>query len=455
MQQSFFESSSDSPQSDAQENEPLAARMRPTELDEVLGQEHLLGAGRVLRRTIESGRIGSLVLWGPPGTGKTSLAHVIARRVKRPVATLSAVSSGIGELRKVVDEAQRRRPSGVVLILDEVHRWNKAQQDSLLPVIESGLVTLIGLTSENPYFDLVPALRSRLRILHLEPLSTDQLRSVLNRALADPDHGLGNWQLEIEDSALDALVQTSGGDARQALNGLEAAALLVRQSGDRSRITVETVREALQQRNVRHDRAGDDHYQTISAFIKSLRGSDPDAAIFWLAVLLKGGEEPRFIARRMVISAAEDIGMADPQALVQAEAVARAVEHVGMPEAQLILASGTVYLATAPKSNSAAKALWSAQQSIENGISIEVPLQLRNASFEGAKGLGYGVDYQYSHDFAENDPQRYAQRYLPDGVDLTLYEPRLEGREIEIGERLREKRRLRSEGRAKREEGDT
>jgi len=448
VQQSFFDSEMQSTSSNAHTRGPLAARMRPSQLDEVVGQEHLLGPGHVLRQMIESGQIGSLVFWGPPGTGKTSLALVIARRVQRPVATLSAVSAGIAELRKVVEDAQRRRPSGVVLILDEVHRWNKAQQDSLLPVIESGLVTLIGLTSENPYFDLVPALRSRLRILHLEPLTADHLRVLLRRALSDSERGLGDMGLDIEDAALKALVQTAGGDARQALNGLEAAALLTAQTNHQRTITLETVREALQQRNLRHDRAGDDHYQTISAFIKSLRGSDPDAAIYWLAVLLKGGEEPRFIARRMVILAAEDVGMADPQALVHAEAVARAVEHVGMPEAQLILAAGVIYLATAPKSNSAAKALWSAQQAIESGTSIEVPLHLRNRSFQGAQELGYGVNYEYSHDFAANDPRRYAQRYLPDGVELRFFEPRTEGREIEIAERLREIHALREKGQA-------
>lgn len=445
MQQSFFENTTQSKQAEDGEATPLAARMRPRTLDDVIGQEHLLGPGKVLRRAIESNHLGSLILWGPPGTGKTSLAHVIARSTKRPVATLSAVSSGTADLRKIVEEARKHRPAGVVLIIDEVHRWNKAQQDALLPTIESGLVTLVGLTSENPYFDLIPALRSRLRVLRLEPLAPAQIQAILQRTLNDVDRGLGGLDIQLDDAALEAIVRASGGDARTALNALEASVLLATRDDQVAHVTVDVVREATQQRSVRHDRSGDDHYQTVSAFIKSMRGSDPDAAVFWLAKMLRAGEDPRFIARRMVILAAEDVGLADPQAIAVAEAVARSVEHVGMPEAQLILAEGVIYLATAPKSNAAAKALWNAQAAIEAGASLEVPLHLRNASFQGARALGYGTDYAYSHDFSEDDPRRYQQRYLPNGVDQEFFLPTQHGFEREIASRLQKIRAARSD----------
>ncbi|HEX2173285.1 MAG TPA: replication-associated recombination protein A, partial [Dehalococcoidia bacterium] len=405
----------------AQPGAPLAARMRPCSLDEFVGQTDLVGPGRALRRAIESGRLGSIVLWGPPGSGKTTLAGILVGLHGGRADYLSAVTAGVAELRKVIAAARSDRGRGrrTVLVVDEIHRWSKAQQDALLPSVEDGTILLIGLTSENPYFDIIAPLRSRLRIYRLEPLTAGDLHAILMRALTDPDRGLGRPEAELDPAAAEALVATSGGDARMMLNGLEAAAVL---APDRI-IDEATVREALQRRSVRYDRAGDDHYQTASAFIKSLRGCDPDAAIFYLAKMIDAGEEPRFIARRLVILASEDIGNADPPALVLAEAAARAVEHVGMPESGLILAQATTYLACAPKSNASARALWAAQAAIEAGANLEVPLHLRNASFGGAKGLGYGRGYEYIHDFPPDDPRRYQQRFLPDGVDGPFYDP--------------------------------
>jgi putative ATPase len=452
---------------------PLAARMRPRTLDEFVGQEHLLGEGRVLRRTVETGRLGSLILWGPPGVGKTTLANLLADTAGRPVHHLSGVTAGVADLRKLVDATGRGGGSSLVLVLDEAHRWTKTQQDALLPAVEDGRVILIGLTTENPYFDLVPALRSRLRILRLEPLTGDQLRALLARALTDRARGLGDLHLTLTPDALELLVDASGGDARTALNGLEAAAALASgQASDVRRqasgepgvseqspettqlaarstqhsptpISVETVAEAIQRRALRYDRAGDDHYQTISAFIKSIRGSDPDAAVFWLAKMLAAGEDPRFIARRIVIAASEDIGNADPVGLMLATSAYEAIERVGMPEAGIILAHAVTYCASAPKSNAAYLALKAAQATIEAGANLEVPLHLRNASFGGAKGLGYGQGYAYAHDYAEGDPRRYQQRHLPDGVNGPFYEPTTHGRERAIKERLDEIRRLR------------
>ncbi len=417
---------------------PLAARLRPQTLDEIVGQEHLLGPGRALRQAIEQGRIGSLVLWGPPGTGKTSLAQVIVRRLGARSVSLSATSAGLADLRQALEEARRLRRQGqrLVLVVDEVHRWSRAQQDALLPAVEEGLVTLIGLTSENPFFGLIPALRSRLRVFRLEPLSRAALAQVLERALRTPERGLGHLAVQIEPAARDLLLDTAGGDARVLLNTLEAAVTLGQQPDGQVRIDRAVVQEALQRRPVRYDRAGDDHYQTISAFIKSVRGSDPDAAVFWLAKMLAAGEDPRFIARRLAILAAEDIGLADPQALLIAEAALRAVSEIGMPESGLILAEATLYLATAPKSNRAARALWAAQQAIEQGAPLEVPRHLRPASFHGAAALGYGAGYEYSHDFAADDPRRYRQRYLPEGVDGPFYEPGDQGYEATVARRL-------------------
>ncbi len=418
---------------------PLAARMRPRVLDDVIGQEHLLGTGRPLRRAIESGQLGSVVLWGPPGTGKTSIASVLSRHLTATVHMLSAVTSGVADLRKVIEEARKSRHGQVrtVLIVDEVHRWNTAQQDALLPSVEQGTIILIGLTSENPYFDLIPALRSRLRIFHLNPLSDADVFRVLERALADSEHGLGGIGVRVDRDALEFLVQTSGGDARIALTGLDAAVSLATGVADTEpRVTKTVVEEAIQRRGLRYDRAGDDHYQSISALIKSIRGSDPDAAIFWLAKMLAAGDDPRFIARRLVISASEDTGTADYRGIVVAEAAARAVEHVGMPESQYILAHAVLFLASIPKSNAAAKALWAAQAAIEQGANLEVPLHLRNNAHIWSKEPGFGRGYDYSHDHADTDAERYRQRYLPDGVDARFYAPGSGGDEAALRERL-------------------
>lgn len=428
------------------EHAPLAARMRPRSLDAVVGQEHLLGPGKPLRLAVERKQLGSVVLWGPPGTGKTSLAALLAAAIGAHVSTISAVASGVAELRRTVDEAKRRGQTGrrTCLIVDEVHRWNAAQQDALLPSVEQGTILLIGLTSENPYFDLVPALRSRVRILRLNPLTEEQVATILRRALADTERGLGGSGIELDDDALAFLAGTSGGDARIALNGLEAAAVATeRAEGDRRRVTAKAIEDTLQRRSVRYDRAGDDHYQTASALIKSIRGSDPDAAVFWLAKMLAAGEDPRFLARRLVISASEDTGTADSSGLVVAEAAARAVEYVGMPEAQLVLAHAAVHLASIPKSNAAAKALWAAQAAIERGASLEVPLPLRT---HGSMWSGGDAPaYDYSHDFAEDDPARYRQRYLPDGVAGPFYVPTSYGDEAAIKARLDGVARMRAE----------
>jgi putative ATPase len=374
---------------DAQ-RQPLAARVRPQTLDLVLGQHAILAPGQPLRRAVETGRTGSLVLWGPPGSGKTTLARLIATASGASVEQVSAVTDGIAELKQVIARA-RGRFEPTVLIVDEIHRWSRSQQAALLPHVEEGLVTLIGVTSENPYYDVIAPLRSRLRIFRLQPLDAVNLLAILRRAVEDRDGGLGALGLTVDDDALELLASLAAGDARTALNALEAAAEAA-QSNPECRLDRQTVIDAMQTRQIRYDRQADDHYQTISAFIKSLRGSDADGAVFWLAKMIAAGEEPRFIARRLVILASEDIGNADPQALVLATAAAQAAELVGWPEAELILSQATLYLALAPKSNAALRALGAAKDAIANGANTEVPLHLRNASFSGARGLGYGRD---------------------------------------------------------------
>ncbi|CAA9267341.1 MAG: Replication-associated recombination protein RarA [uncultured Chloroflexi bacterium] len=419
---------------------PLAVKMRPRALDEFAGQQHILGPGKPLRRAIEEDRLGSIILWGPPGSGKTTLALLIARTTRAHFASLSAVTDGVADLRKVIEEAKKRRRAGqrTVLLVDEVHRWSKSQQDALLPYVEDGTIILVGATTENPYFDVIAALRSRLRIFKLEPLSGDDLAALVQRALDDPERGLGDHGLSLTPEALQHIVAISGGDARVALNALEAAA-----AGAEDIITPELVEAATQRRAVRYDKLGDDHYQTASAFIKSLRGSDPDAAVFYLAKMLAAGEDPRFIARRLVILASEDVGNADHQALVVASAAYTTVERIGMPEAGLTLSQATIYLAVAPKSNRSADALWRAQAAIEAGANTEVPLHLRNASFGGARGLGYGQGYRYAHDY---DGAYAVQRHLPDGVEGPFYEPSDRGYEQRIAERMDRWRKAREAG---------
>jgi putative ATPase len=421
--------------------EPLAARMRPRTLDEFVGQEHLVGPGRVLRRAIEADRISSFILWGPPGTGKTTLARIIANATHAHFLGLSAVSAGVADLRKAIEEAARRRAQRgqrTILLIDEIHRFNKSQQDSVLHAVEEGVITLVGATTENPSFEVNSALLSRSRVFALRPLRPEDVETVVRRALNEPERGLGGQQVDIAPDALDALVQFADGDARIALTGLElAAAATIADTKGQRLVQVRDVEEALQKRALRYDQSGDQHFDVISAFIKSLRGSDPDAALYWLARMLEAGEDPLFVVRRMVILAAEDVGMADPQALVVAVAAQQAVHFIGLPEGYLPMAEAAIYLATAPKSNSTIASYGRAREAVEKLGNLPVPLHLRNAPTGLMKSLGYGRGYEYAHNYAENDPQRYRQRYLPDGVDSGLYQPKEIGFEAQVKDRLK------------------
>lgn len=402
---------------------PLASRMRPRTLQEYVGQEHLVGEGRALNRALKGGHLPSIILWGPAGTGKTTLAHLLAAIVGAELVTLSAVSSGVADARKVMDQA-RSGMFKTVLFVDEVHRWSKAQQDVLLPAVEQGTVTLIGATTENPYFSLNTPLLSRCLLLRLEPLATEDLVSLMRRALEDTERGLGRHGLSIADDALDHLAEVAGGDARIALTGLEAAALSAVAVSE-STITRDLAADAVQKKAVVYDRQGDAHYDVISAFIKSIRGSDPDGALFWLARMIEAGEDARFIARRLVVHASEDIGMADPRALLVATAAAHAVEYVGLPEARINLAQATIYLAKAPKSNSVIKAINAAME--DAASSDPVPTHLRDSSYKGARELGHGKGYRYPHDYPGHQVE---QQYLPERfLDKRYYEPSGEGEE--------------------------
>jgi putative ATPase len=405
-------------------DQPLAARMRPRTPGEFVGQRHLVGPGRVLQKLIDRGTLPSLVLWGPAGTGKTTLAHLLADAVGARLEVLSAVSSGVADARKIMAGAGEGALFTTVLFVDEVHRWSKAQQDVLLPAVEDGTVTLIGATTENPYFSLNTPLLSRCLLLRLEPLSSEDLHALLRRALADDEHGLGELGLEVTDDAADHLVAIAGGDARMALTGLEAAALAAQTDGVDT-ITLDLVEDAVQRNAVVYDRQGDAHYDVVSAFIKSIRGSDADAALFWLARMIEAGEDPRFIARRLIVHASEDIGLADPMALLQATAAAHAVEHVGLPEARLNLAQATIYLARAPKSNAVYTALDAAR---EDALSADpVPAHLRDASYRGAAKLGHGKGYRYPHDFPDHHVD---QAYRPEAFEgRAYYEPDDQGAE--------------------------
>jgi putative ATPase len=394
--------------------QPLAARMRPQTPAEFVGQKHLVGPGRALQKLLDRGALPSLILWGPAGTGKTTLAHILAEAVGAQLITLSAVSSGVADARKVMEGAKGGMFK-TVLFVDEVHRWSKAQQDVLLPAVEEGTVTLIGATTENPYFSLNTPLLSRCLLLRLEPLEADDIAALVHRALTDEERGLGSLHLSIEPDALAHLVTISGGDARMALTGLEAASLAAQEDGVAT-ISLELMADAVQRKAIVYDRQGDAHYDVVSAFIKSIRGSDPDAALFWLARMLEAGEDPRFIARRLIVHASEDVGLADPMALLQATAAAHAVEHVGLPEARLNLAQATIYLARAPKSNSVYVALGAAQA---DALGAEpVPPHLRDASYGGARALGHGAGYVYPHD----EPGHWAdQPYRPEGYEGRRY----------------------------------
>ncbi len=401
--------------------------MRPRSFDEVVGQRHLFGPGAPLTALAGTGRLPSLVLWGPAGSGKTTLAYLLAASVGGEVVQLSAVSSGVADARKVLERA-RGSLVPTVLFIDEVHRWSKTQQDVLLPAVEDGTVTFIGATTENPYFSLVTPLLSRTVLLRLEPLAADDVLALLERALADAERGLGEERVKVAHDALEHLVEVAGGDARVALTGLEAAVLAARAAG-RDAVDLPLAEEAIQQKAVVYDRQGDAHYDVISAFIKSLRGSDPDAALFWLARMLEAGEDARFIARRMVILASEDVGLADPRALLVASAAAHAVEYVGLPEAQLNLAEAAIYLARAPKSNSVIAALGRAR---EDAASADpVPRHLRDAHYPGARRLGHGKGYRYPHDSPGHEVE---QEYRPVRFEgRRYYEPSGQGEETGDG----------------------
>jgi putative ATPase len=415
---------------------PLAERMRPRTLDEYVGQRHLVGPGRLVRAMVQGGKLHSLLLWGPPGTGKTTLARLLAESLGLPFAQLSAVLSGVKELRAIVERAElelaaSKRPT--VVFIDEIHRFNKAQQDALLPHVERGTIILIGATTENPSFEVISPLLSRSRVLTLESLDADALGALVDRALADDERGLGKLGVTLDADARDALVGHAQGDARVALGALEVAAELAAHEPDR-RITVERIQEAAQRRALRYDRQGEEHYNVISAFIKSMRGSDPDAALYYLVRMLEAGEDPLFIARRMVIFAAEDVGNADPRALQVAIAVKDAVHFVGLPEGRIPLAQGVTYLATAPKSNASYAALNRVTEEVRASGTLAVPLHLRNAPTGLMRSLGYGKSYQYPHDA----PGHFvAEEYLPDELrGRRFYEPSREGDEGAIAERL-------------------
>ena len=407
---------------------PLAARLRPRTIDDVVGQDHLVGPGKPLRRLVETDRLTSALLWGPPGTGKTTLALAVAGSTDRAFEQLSAVNAGVKDVRETIDRARQRlgeRGQGTILFLDVIHRFSKSQQDALLPAVEDGTLTLIGATTENPFFEVNAPLRSRSTLFRLEPLDRSAIETLVHRGLeaeaatADPD-------------ALALLVDRAGGDGRQVLTALEVSCALA----GYAHVELEHVEAALGTTALRYGR--DDHYDVVSAFIKSMRGSDPDAAVYWLARMLEAGEDARFIARRMIIFASEDVGLADSAALQVAVAAAHALEHVGLPEAQLNLSQAAIYLATAPKSNRSAVAIWTARSDVRDGAVGEVPAHLRDAHYQGAAAIGHGAGYDYPHDHASGT---VAQQYLPDALrDRRWYEPGEHGDEVAIGDRVRERR---------------
>ena len=418
---------------------PLAERMRPATFDEFVGQQHILAEDRVLRRSIEADRVPSLLFWGPPGSGKTTLARLIATTTRAHFEPVSAVSAGVADLRRAVSGARElqslyQRPT--ILFVDEIHRFNKAQQDVILPHVEDGTITFIGATTENPSFEVNAPLLSRCRVFTLHALDADAMTSIVQHALSDEKRGLGLLAPELEADALSHLVNIANGDARVALNALEMAVVAAEPAPDGvHRIGVDAISDALQRRTPQYDKAGDSHYDTISAFIKSVRGSSPDGALYWLARMLEAGEDPLFIARRLVILAAEDIGLANPGALPVAVAAQQAVHFIGLPEGRIPLAEATVYLATSPKSNAAYVALGRAMEDVRNAPHEPVPLHLRNAPTGLMRNMGYGADYKYGHDFEGNFE---AQEYLPPGLSgRRYYEPSDQGSEAAIAERLR------------------
>ncbi len=417
---------------------PLAARMRPTSLDEVAGQQHLLASGRALRTLIQVGDASSIILWGPAGAGKTTLANVIAGAVNAHFEPMSAVASGVADVRKVIEKAKERlgqQGTKTLLFLDEIHRFNKAQQDALLPAVENGWIVLVGATTENPSFEVNSPLMSRSLLFRLEALSEDDILGIERRALADAERGLAKLDLKVDEEALLHIARGSGGDARAALNALEAAAVMA--SATEGAVTLRVAEEALQRRSLPYDKAGDWHYDVISAFIKSMRGSDPDAAVYWMARMLDAGEDPRFVARRMVIFASEDVGNADPTALQVAVAAHHALEFVGLPEAKLNLSQAVIYLALAPKSNASAVAMWSAEEDIRSSGPLPVPDHLRDSHGRASKATGAGQGYEYPHargGWVQQD-------HLPDAMRGRRYFRAISGRESELARELEGKKR--------------
>ena len=429
---------------------PLAVRMRPRNLDEFVGQEHFIGKGKLLRRMIEADRLTSVIFYGPPGTGKTSLAELIAKLTSAEFEQVNAAGVGVKEIREILDRARRRIISNqgrTVLFIDEIHRFNRAQQDVLLNDVEEGIIILIGATTENPFFAVNSPLISRSQIFRFEPLSTEDIKTLICRALSDKERGLGKYKIEISEGALDVFVRLSDGDARRALTGLEIAVLSQlrrdtdkRQSNEKVIIDEEIAKESIQEKALVYDRIGDEHYDSASALIKSMRGSDPDAAVYWLARMLASGEDIRFLARRIAICAAEDVGNADPMALVLANAAVQVTEFVGMPEAQLILSQAAIYIACAPKSNASAMAIWTAMDDVKNNRTMPVPIHLRDTHYRGAKRIGHGDGYQYDHSWPEGIAM---QDYL--GVSKRYYSPTNRGYEANIGKYLAKVRQLRKQ----------
>jgi len=424
---------------DLPQSMPLAAKMRPQTFAEFVGQEHLVADGRVLRKCIEADQLPSMVFWGPPGSGKTTLAHIIANVTRAQFSPLSAVSAGVADLRRVIGEAKKRLKSSgqrTILFVDEIHRFNKAQQDAVLPFVENGTVTFIGATTENPSFEVIAPLLSRCRVFRLNPLSDSEVRLIVERVIKDVERGLGKFQITISEEALRHLVTMSNGDARVALNALEMAAFATVPDSDGSRsIGLSAIEEALQHRALLYDKSGDQHYDLISALHKSLRGSDPDAALYWLGRMLEAGEDPLYIARRLVRFASEDVGVADPQALVIAIAAQQAVHFLGLPEGNLALAEAVVYLAAAPKSNSLYQAYSRVQQDIQHGRNEPVPLHLRNPVTDLMRRMGHGQGYKYAHDYPDHFVRQ--QNLPPSLQEKRYYIPGDQGYEKEIADRLK------------------
>ena len=417
---------------------PLASRMRPTTLDEVVGQKHIIGKDKLLYRAIKADKLGSVIFYGPPGTGKTTLAKVIAHTTSARFEQINATVAGKKDMEEIVKNAKDAigmYGQKTILFVDEIHRFNKSQQDYLLPFVEDGTITLIGATTENPYFEVNNALLSRSRIFELKPLEKQDIRELVIRAVYDTEKGMGTYGADITDEAADFLADVANGDARAALNAVELGILTTDKSEDgKIHITIDVAAECIQKRVVRYDHDGDNHYDTISAFIKSMRGSDPDAAVYYLARMLYAGEDVKFIARRIMICASEDVGNADPNALVVAVSAAQAVERIGMPESQIILSQATAYVATAPKSNAAYVGIQNAMKAVANMRTMPVPAHLQDKHYKGAEKLGHGLGYKYAHDY----PNHYVtQQYLPDGMEgMRFYEPSENGYEKKIREHM-------------------